>query len=42
MRNDFDLRLARTAMRLASAIADAPSYNEAFETSIPVRLAIID
>ena len=41
MRCDFDLRFARTAMRLASATAEAPSYTEAFDTCMPVRLAII-
>ena len=41
MRADFDLRCARTAIRHASASADAPSYSDAFETCMPVRLAII-
>ena len=42
MRCDFDLRCARTAIRQASASAVAPSYSEAFEAAMPVRLAIID
>jgi hypothetical protein len=42
MRCDFDLRCARTAIRQASASAVAPSYSEAFEAAMPVRLAKID
>ncbi len=41
MRAAFDLRLARTAMSAASAVALAPSYIEAFATSIPVSRAIM-
>ena len=41
MRIDFDLRLARTAMRAASAIAVAPSYIEALATCMPVSRAIM-
>ena len=42
MRADFERRCARTAIRQASASAEAPSYSEAFETSMPVSPAIID
>ena len=42
MRRELEPRLARTAIRQASASAEAPSYSEAFETSMPVRAHIID
>ena len=41
MRRLFERRCARTAISAASATAEPPSYSEAFETSMPVRLAII-
>ena len=42
MRREVAARLARTAMRQASANAEAPSYSEAFDTSMPVKAQIID
>ena len=36
------LRAERNAISTASASPEAPSYTEAFETSSPVRLVIID
>jgi len=36
-----DLRCARTAISAASATAEPPSYSEAFDTSMPVRLVIM-
>ena len=38
----LDLRLARTAIRQASATAVAPSYSEALATWSPVSAVIID
>ena len=42
VRAAFERRLARTAISAASATAVAPSYSDALETCMPVRLAIID
>ncbi len=42
MRRECAARFERTAIRQASARAEAPSYREAFDTSMPVRAQIID
>ena len=42
MRAEFDLRLARTAIRQASDTAVAPSYIEALATCMPVSAVIMD
>ena len=42
MRRAFGHDWQRTAIRHASASAEAPSYSDALETSMPVSAQIID
>ncbi len=41
LRADFGSRLIRIAIKIVSAYAEAPSYNEALATSMPVSAVIM-